>query len=209
MNIETAFVLGLPVVVIDDYYDDQAVEKIWREIEFYSSQNCLKTAEHTGSATSISSDGSISFLEKNKGIYLDEIYRDRKVSSILTENRKTFSQLITQQLVDIHAIFRYLQNVDKDCTLLSYYENSDYYKPHTDNSVITIVSWFYKEPKNFQGGVLQIENQLEIQCLFNRTVIFPSMLQHAVTPVTIADEHLGKNFGRYTLTQLVSYRMNE
>lgn len=209
MKIETAYVSGLPVVVIDDYYDDQAVEKIWREIEFYSSQNNLKTPEHTGSATSVSSDGSVSFLKQNKGIYLDQIYLDRNFSCILTENRKTFSQSVIQKLVDIHIIFKYLQNVNKDCTLLSYYENSDYYKPHTDNSVITIVSWFYKEPKNFQGGVLQIENQLEIQCLFNRTVIFPSMLHHAVTPVTIADEHLGKNFGRYTLTQLVSYRMNE
>ena len=200
---------GLPVVVIDDYYDDQSVEKIWREIEFYYSQNNLKKPEHTGSATSISSDGSIEFLKQNKGIYLDQIYLDIKISCILTENRKTFSQPIIQQLVDIHVIFRYLQNVDKDCTLLSYYENSDYYKPHTDNSVITILSWFYKKPMNFQGGVLQIENQLEIQCLFNRTVVFPSMLYHAVTPVTMADEHLNKNLGRYTLTQLVSYRMNE
>ena len=146
MKIETAYVLGLPVVVIDDYYDDQAVEKIWREIEFYSSQDNLKTPEHTGGATSISSDGSIEFLKQNKGIYLDQIYLDRKISCILTENRKTFSQPIIQQLVDIHVIFRYLQNVNKDCTLLSYYENSDYYKPHTDCSVITILSWFYKKP---------------------------------------------------------------
>ena len=71
---------------------------------------------------------------------------------------------------------------------------------------MTVISWFFKKPKQFTGGSFVLEGKLEIECVYNRTVIFPSMLTHAVKPISIDEQYKNKNYGRYTLTQLCSYR---
>lgn len=206
MQIENYLVNSLPVVVIDDFYDSEAIKKIWHEIQFYSLGNPWLDPSNTGSATSVQSDGTQQYLKKNKGLFLDEIYLNRDISQILIENRKIFSLHITKKLIDINVIFKHITNCTRDCTLLSYYEDSDYYKPHTDSAAITVVSWFYNSPKKFQGGELIFENDLSIACEFNRTVVFPSILMHAVSPISMQEFDRMKNFGRYTITQLLSYK---
>lgn len=207
MKINAYNVIGLPVVVIDDYYDDVAVEKIWREIQFYSSGDKFKNPKDTGSATTLMSDGTQIYNKQNKGLYVDEIYNDRLISDILTENRKLFKPEVVSKLLEISPLFRYVQNSNRDCTLLSYYEDADYYKSHVDDAAITAVSWFYKKPKKFSGGKLTLEGHLNIDCEYNRTVIFPSIINHEVDPIIIDDDFKNKNLGRYTITQLLSYKI--
>lgn len=196
----------LPVVVIDNYYDKDAEEKIWREIQFYSNDDKMLLPEHTGSAFTKDDGGNKVYKKQNKGLYLDDVYSNRNVSDILRENRKLWYPEFTEKLIEIHTFFRYLNICNSDSTLLSYYEDSDYYHPHHDDSLVTTCTWFYKQPKRFNGGDLIIENELRVACEYNRTVIFPSILIHEVEKVELSSEDKNKNFGRYTLTQLSNYK---
>ena len=207
MKITSCIVNSLPIVIIDDFYDIRALDKIWSEIQFLSLCDQWLDPPSTGSAATIQSDGSKHYLKKNKGLYLDDIYRNRKISHILTENRKIFSSDVVEKLLDISIIFRYVQSCNSDCTLLSYYEDSDYYESHIDDSTITLVSWFFRTPKKFQGGELVFEGDIKIACEFNRTVLFPSILKHSVTTIQMDQYDKMKRLGRYTITQLLSYKL--
>jgi Rps23 Pro-64 3,4-dihydroxylase Tpa1-like proline 4-hydroxylase len=194
-------VMNLPVVIINDFYSDTACELIWQELCFLNNDQKMSGPEKTGTAfdkiTNIP-------LKQNLGIMLDEIYADRKVSNILKENRKIFQKDIVDHLVDYHVFFRYLINSTMDNTVVQYYENSNFYKPHTDFATITAISWFYERPKKFQGGRLFFEDDSVVDCNYNRMIIFPSVLFHSVEEIIISDSDRNQNFGRYSITQLIS-----
>lgn len=206
MKTEIFQVKNLPVAVIDDFYDQEAVKKIWQEILFLSSGDKMNDPSATGSAIDYDDDNQPVFLKKNKGLFLDEIYMDRNVSDILRENRKIFQTQIHDHLINYNPIFRYLTGANKDYTLLSYYEDSDYYSPHVDDATMTVISWFYSQPKKFTGGSLIFEDNITVDCTYNRTVVFPSILKHAVEPVNLENQYKNQNYGRYTLTQLCTYK---
>ena len=45
---------------------------------------------------------------------------------------------------------------DFDTSIISYYEDNDYYEPHHDKFMWTSLTWFYREPKKFTGGKFSI-----------------------------------------------------
>lgn len=200
----------LPIAVIDKFYDNSAEEKIMQELLFLKNdERKLKNPGDSGSAYNLDQtmpDGK-KYLKKNKAHSLDATYLDRSMSNILTENRKLFSDEITTELINYHPIFRYVKHVNTDATLVSYYEDSDYYLPHRDDATITAITWFYKNPKLFNGGNLFLEETLEIECLHNRCVIFPSIASHAVNEIHINKENAGQNFGRFAISQFLSYQI--
>jgi hypothetical protein len=196
----------LPVVIIDDFYDQAAIDKIWEEMCFLNNdpRKLNGDPEATGSAFNRDANGKPIYLKQLKALFLDEIYQNnRSISNILIENRKLFSPEVTNKLVDLHPFFKYMQWVNFDSTILNYYENSDHYLSHVDRSVITAITWFYKKPKTFSGGSLIIENDLSIECNFNRVAIFSSMLSHEVSPVSLDSNFLNQNYGRFSITQLL------
>jgi len=193
--------LDLPIVVIDNFYSEESCKNIWQELCFLNNSFKLLSPDSTGSAIDLKTNLP---LKNNLGISLDEAYANRNVSNILKENRKVFLDEFTDRLVEYSVFFRYLRAANIDTTLVQYYENSDYYKFHTDDSTITIISWFYERPKKFSGGNLIFENNLTINCEYNRTVIFPSILFHSVEEILMDSESQNKNYGRYSITQLVS-----
>ena len=198
---------GLPIIIIDDYYDESAADKIWQELCFLNNDpRKFETPEETGSAWRPDENGGKMFLRKNMACQLDRTYRNRAVSNILTENRKLFGPEVVKKLQEFHVYFRSMDGIDADATIVNYYEDADYYMPHTDLSIVTALSWFYKTPKSFTGGELIFENEISIECLYNRTVIFPSMLKHAVEVTSVDKQLIGQNYGRYAITQLMSYK---
>ena len=86
--------------------------------------------------------------------------------------------------------------------MLFYYEDSDYYAPHRDDSVITILNWDYKEPKSFEGGdiVFPFYDNYKINIDRRTTLLFPSAISHEVEAVKMEQEDLGQQKGRYVLT---------
>lgn len=197
----------LPVIIIDDFYDPKACERIWQELCFLSNhESKFKTPDQSGGAWKMVGEEKV-YLKQNKCIFLDQTYLDRSISNILTENRKIFSEEVTDKLESYNQFFKYVRMANADRTLMSYYEDSDYYEPHIDNATITVISWFFKNPKAFQGGDLMIENQIKVECIHNRTVVIPSVLHHAVDPIKIDKNLVGENCGRYAISQFMSYNV--
>jgi hypothetical protein len=204
MKHEMYRVKNLPVITIDNYYSERVCEKVWQELCFLNNEpEKLMSPQNTGSAFTTNENNQKIFFKKNKGIFLDEVYIDRSISNILVANRKIFDD--AEKLIDIDIFFRYIKESTKDKTLVQYYEDSDYYEYHSDIAVITAITWFYKTPKTFTGGELIFEDGPSIECNFNRTVIFPSILRHSVNQTCVPNNLVGKNFGRYSITQLITF----
>ena len=204
MNIQYYEAKNMPVVMIDDFYDEIAQEKIMQELLFLNndSKKMNKTID-TGSAID---EHTKKPLKNNKGVFLHDVFVYREYSNILTESSKRFfEENIETHLKEKHKFFYYFSIINLYSTLVSYYEQSDYYRSHTDSAIITAIIWFYKTPKSFSGGNLIIEKDLEIECKKNRMVIFPSILEHEVTEVEMNSGVSDNNFGRFSITHLLTY----
>jgi len=191
----------LPIVIIDDFYNKEELHLIWGEIQFLSHVRKLKDPEFTGSGSHLNDSGELEYKKKNIGICLDHSYSDRNISDILTLNRKVFDKDFRFQLCNLHAIFRFINKTNRDITKIHYFSNEDCYLDHDDDSVISIVTYFHKEPKAYSGGDLVFEEDVIVEPKNNRVVIFPSILRHAVTPVLL-DSKVEFN-GRYAMSQFL------
>ena len=188
----------IPYIIIDNYYDEQELRLIWEELDFLSYPHKLKRAtKESGGATGNTGE----LLKKNFHRYIDEIYSERELSNILTVNRKLFD--------DDYKILRqhphwFFQNVvfNKDYTQVGYYENNDHYGEHRDSASVTALTWLYKEPKKFIGGDLFLSSdKIKIDCVNNRTLIFPSMIPHSVNEINMSQDNQNKGQGRYVISQ--------
>lgn len=189
-----------PVIIIDDFYTESELSLIWLELNFLTSASKLSSPKETYGAI----DEHNNQLKSNHGVFLEDIYQDRKFSDILTLNRKMFLPDINKSLILVSPEYKYIHNINYDVTLLSYYENDDFYKGHRDKSVLSYIYWCNKEPKRFTGGDLYFEELDKIvEYKNNRLVIFPSHYIHKVSAVEMQDHNSKNNFssfGRYALS---------
>jgi Rps23 Pro-64 3,4-dihydroxylase Tpa1-like proline 4-hydroxylase len=192
-------------LVIDDFYTDKEQIDIWKELDFLTYDRKLMPPEETGTAHDLDTGKP---LKQNSAIFLDGIYARRELSNILTINRKLFSKKIVDEFVGMDNCFRYIDHTNYDATLISYYEEKDYYKAHTDSSILTYLYWCHKEPKKFEGGDLILPELDEgITYKNNRLVIFPSWRLHEVTPIKMIEEvEPYSGYGRYCITNFVYIR---
>ena len=152
--------------------------------------------EHTGTAKG--HDGSIK--KNNKGMFLDDVYSNRAYSNVLKFNRKIYEIKLNEPSI----ILNLLCNSNKDNTLVSYYENETHYKSHQDNSVLTAMTYLYKQPKVFKGGNLILpEYGYQFEPWFNRTYIIPGVVEHEVTEVIMNVNDCGKGLGRYCISNFI------
>jgi len=184
---------------IKNMYSDNEVDDIMFEFEFLRRSNIFEDPEHTASATY--KDGALK--KKNKAVFLDEVYHKRESSLTLKHNRKLFS--VDVDFSHLGPVFKTIRLCNSDSTLINYYEDSDHYAPHTDSSVITALTYFYKQPKRFSGGELVFpEYHYSLAPIHNITYIFPGMVEHGVTPVSMDEEFRGLGYGRYCMAQLLN-----
>lgn len=192
-------------LVIDDFYTDEEQIDIWKELDFLTYDKKLMPPEETGTAHDPTT-GEV--LKKNSALFLDGIYARREFSNILTLNRKLFSKEVRDNFDGMDNCFRYIYHSNSDSTLISYYQEKDYYKAHTDSAVLTYLYWCHKEPKKFEGGDL-ILPELEEGVTYknNRLVIFPSWRLHEVTPIKMIEEiEPYSGYGRYCITNFAYIR---
>ena len=186
-----------PYMVVDDYYNEEELRLIWEELDFLSYPHKLKRAtKESGGAT----DNTGKLLKKNFHRYIDRIYSERELSNILTVNRKLFDD--DYKILKQHPHW-FFQNVvfNKDYTQVGYYENNDHYGEHRDSASVTALTWLYKEPKKFIGGDLFLSSdKINIDCVNNRTLIFPSMITHSVNEIHMNEQKPSRH-GRYVITQ--------
>jgi hypothetical protein len=189
-------------LVIDDFYTDEEQMHIWKELDFLTYDTKLMPPEETGTAHDLDTGKA---LKKNSALFLDTLYARRDFSNILTLNRKLFSLEVISNFEGMDNCFRYIGYTNNDSTLISYYEEKDYYKAHSDSAVLTYLYWCHKEPKKFEGGDLILpELDAGITYKNNRLVVFPSWRLHEVTPIKMIEEvEPYSGYGRYCITNFV------
>jgi hypothetical protein len=199
----------VPHITIENFYSNEQLSDIWKELDFLTNQNTLMNPSETGSFR-IGSDGNPYHMndKRNSGVFLDEFFaRYRQSSHILTHSRKIFEVPFLEWAASQHFIFKYLLRSRKDSMLLSYYQDSDYYAPHEDVAVISACTWIFREPKKFNGGDFNFSDfEHKIQIKNNMTVIFPSIIQHSVDTISMKD-HSDTPFsgnGRYVLSHFIN-----
>ena len=189
----------IPFVVIDDLYDDKEQSEIMVELDYLCTERRLippfkdkngATDEHRNI--------------KNVGcLYLDTFYKKRKHSSILQITEKLFRD--DASLISNHPHWYFdVSSINNHSTHILYYEDTNEYPAHRDECRFTAVTYLYRQPKKFEGGDLQFpDHQVEVECVNNRIVVFPSMLFHRSTPVRMLENDTHTKNGKFCITQFL------
>jgi Rps23 Pro-64 3,4-dihydroxylase Tpa1-like proline 4-hydroxylase len=179
-------------IIVEDMYSSNELTKIWRELDFLTSDQRLNV-ENTSSATDFEGNK----LKSNYGVFLEEFYRDIRHSDIIN----IVNSKITVDLLDNFSYNQIFKKVNFFSSLLSYYESGDEYKFHFDESIITMTSYFFREPKNFIGGdFFLIDKNYKIEVKNNMTILFPSFNNHAVSHVEMNKTEKMSGLGRYCVS---------
>lgn len=190
---------GAEYIEINDLYSQDELNSIMLELHFLNVSGVFVDPDKSGSAQ----DKKGKNLKRNKAVHLDAVYAKKDTSMVLRANRKLFS--LNYDYSKLSSVFRAIKNSTQDFTMLSYYENADFYKKHFDYSMLTALTYFHYQPKKFTGGELVLtEYGVELEPKHNTTYIFCSMEDHEVKPVVMQKEDCGKGFGRYCMTQFMS-----
>lgn len=196
----------IPYIIIDEYYSESELARVYSELSFYSSDwKWLNPAI----AFSARDENTGSYLKSNRCIWLEEVYSDPKYSDILSISSRKVDDLNNFFFRGSdHWIFNTFKCLSHS-VLLSYYSEGSHYKPHQDTSYLTSLTWVFNEPKKFSGGDLILHNddeEIKIDVVNNRTVIFPSRILHEVTPVKM-DDNSKKWDGRYCISVFMQPRL--
>lgn len=184
-------------MLVENFYDEQELQLIWKEIDFLSD----KLLSHEETSPARDSEGKS--LKKNKGLFLDDVYVNRDTSSILSLNRKLWCPELIESYEANSYWWSYVVECNRDRTLLNRYNTECYYKPHRDKAIFTAVTVLYKEPANFIGGDFTFSDyEITIPKQNNLVIIFPSVTNHSVEPVTMIQEGL-ENSERFSISQFI------
>ena len=190
--------------VLENFYTEEEKDRIWREIQFLDSNDYgwVYPDKHINATTQ---NGEV-LLQGAKQFYFSLLYGSYEdfsypKSNIYTLGKKILSWIGT--LCDKHDMYQSLYDVSHHNCVLNYYlEDKSKYKFHTDRSSFTMLSYFYKEPKNFTGGDLMVyDRKYEITNGF--TIIIPSWMKHSSTPIHMIDKNKTQS-GKYSIAHFFS-----
>lgn len=194
MNINL-FTSPFPYIIVDNFFTEQEYQKVWNEIMYLAPK--MRTPDETAAAKVKKGV----FLKQGIGIFLEDIFRDPKDSDTFNISKKVFSDEVINEICSCHVLYAPFRSITTTATLVQMYKNGDYYLPHRDSSLYTIVTLLHKEPKQYNGGDFKFEgSHLPIPLTSNQTLIFPSIFEHEVTEVKLLSSHFED--ARFTVTQL-------
>lgn len=177
MQVTSKRVKNLSFLVIDDFFNTQELQEVEKEIQD------LKRFFLHSKLTGAAHDEHGALKKTGSGIFLDNLYREnREASSILHATRKVFTVDFVESAESFDAVFGFIRESNFDNTLLNYYVRGQEYKAHRDASQISLVI-FLREGA-FTGGEFKFPSQdIEIESVHNRAVVFPSCVLHQAMPV--------------------------
>lgn len=161
-------------IIVDDTFSD--LNLIFGEINLLKDK--FLSPEQSGGATF--EDGE--HKKKNKGLFLDgcENYRSLK---IVSEINKILMRIRNSEKWKNHrTLHRFYQYTGWTGYLLSHYECGDYYKPHYDDGLFTLITFLFDDHENRIGGDLYFpEYDYLHECKNNQSILFLSKEIHQVT----------------------------
>jgi len=192
----TVFSEPFPHLIIENFYNDEELELIWEELTFYTKPGKLLEAKDFGGVVG---------KTNSHALCLDDVYKKetyRPLSNILTVNRKLFTSSALDIFAKIHDCCSQAVFSNVDYTKIRYYHNDEYYEPHTDKSFQFLAfSYFYKEPKKFEGGEIYFPKyKYELTCENNSIIILPGWVEHGVKKVKIENSDYHDGYGRYCIS---------
>jgi Rps23 Pro-64 3,4-dihydroxylase Tpa1-like proline 4-hydroxylase len=188
-----------PFLVIDNWYTPNEEKAVWKELDFFSvtPKDQIKRAENTIVARN--KDGS----SKSKAyrFYIEDYYKKRDLSPIINNTYKQRTPEFHNIIKECMPYARNFSSSNGDSTLISYYEENDYYDAHHDTFLWTCLVWMVREPRLFDGGDFKLnEPDIEVKLKNNRMVMFPCCYLHSVSPVKFHTQPKEIGYGRYTIT---------
>ena len=193
MQITLNQVKNLSYVVIDDLYLPEEVLQIKNELQ------CLLPylKEPSSVETAVDKDGIPQ--KKGMGLFIDSHYTNRDDSDILKLNRKIFCAEIVNKATELNQFFYTLRKCNFDYTLVNCYAAGGEYRPHTDVSALSVITFFALG--DVAGGDLIFpESGAVVPFKENRAVIFPGCAVHAAQE-TIAEPGMF----RISIAQFLNY----
>ena len=183
-------------IIFDDYYTAEELDLICKEIQFIEPK--LGDENKTNAATEQGPYGTRR-KKRGRGVFLDEVYTDRRFSNILSVSRKLFfDQDIRNAIFTIgkdNIYWRQWQHINHDSTLLQTYQNGDFYDYHIDNSQFTSITTL-KWNSMSKGGNLWFRegsDEIEFKAAHNTMILFPSIIEHRVQEI-IYENHSNNIF---------------
>ena len=197
----SAFTEPFPHLIFSNFYNEEELNLIWEELNFYTKPDKLFEAKDFG--------GVVDWTNSH-AIQLDTLYDDkfRPISNILSVNRKLFDPDVLESFAKIHECCEGCTIANTDITKVRYYHDKEYYKPHTDICYQFLAfSYFYKEPKKFSGGELFFpRHNYEYACENNSMIIFPGWVEHGVKEVSIDNSDYYYGQGRYCISNFFGFK---
>lgn len=186
----------IPILVFKQVFEDNIIFTMLKEIETIIQKNLLKSGQHTASAIDHSGQ-----YKSNVGIFLDELYENRRhESEILTIHNNIVNVMFNTHLLNRNIVFKYFNHTQSHHTLVSAYLDGGSYFTHTDESVLTSVTFLWNQPKKFSGGSLLFKDyDILFEPDLGDVVIFPGFCSHEVNEVTLAENNLLN--ARYSVSQ--------
>ena len=208
------FTEPFPHLIFNDFYNEKELKLIWEELNFYTKPGKFLQPKNYGG---------IETHTDARAILLDNLYKNyskvdkkdginyRKISNILTVNRKVLSKEVLEAFSKLHPCCKIITKTNWDITKVRYYHDGDYYDPHTDrNYQFLAFSYFYREPKRFEGGELVFPRyNYEFACDNNSLIMFPAWVEHGVSKVSINDSDYFDGYGRYAITSFFGNKEKE
>lgn len=184
-------------IKIDSLYTKEERSSMLDELVFFEKSGVFLEPDQTGSAE----EGGI-LLKKNKAVWLDAVWRSPSASFTLRTNRRLFDVFNEEEAKE--SWFFNGVDINNDATLISYYESSDYYKPHRDTAYMTALTWFFEEPKKFLGGAVTFTDyDITLEVTNGTTILFPSNIKHEVSEIIMQDSDKGLQRGRFCMAQFL------
>lgn len=184
-----------PHLIIEDFYSEDELKLIWRELDFLTSANKLIPANLDGST----------LLSNALSISLDGIYKDLRYSNIALINKKILLSEIIEAFLSLNDLFGHITMINNMSIKIKYYENGHNYPKHTDLARFTGINYLYKEPKKFKEGDLYFDDyNYKIELKNNMFVLFIGCLRHSVTPIQLNENAYITGNGKYSITSFLS-----
>ncbi len=188
-----------PHMIVKNFYNESELKLIWEELDFYTKDGKLFDAHEFGGVVD---------KTNSKAIWLDKVFskKYRNLSNILKVNRKLFDSAVLEAFSSIHDCCSIAKFCNYDVTKVRYYHDGDYYEPHTDKTVQFLgFSYFFREPKKFEGGELIFPKyDYKFNCDNNSLIMMPGWVEHGVSKVSIKDSDYFDGYGRYAVTSFFS-----
>jgi len=189
----------LPYLRVEDFFTKiQLEQQVFPELEYYTRSGKLLPATETGSARN--AEGEI--VKNNSGMFIEATYRESKSSSIATIINNFWNTDTCAAIEKTGPWNRGFRQCKSTATLISYFQEGDYYLPHLDDVQFTLLVWVWKEPKNFSGGEFMFNDVSHtVPMKNNSAVLFPSCYSHSVNRVSMNTPSLNDGTGRYCISR--------